>query len=125
MATGMVQLNTRLDAELKRGGDAVFARMGLKVSDVVRAVWQYAVKYQTAPDCVLQAAQHAEASERERAIDLARSGCGLAVVCAMGGAESHPLGSDAVPLALDLPDWQTLRDEMYDDILEEMDARCQ
>ena len=40
MATRTVQLNTRIDEALKRGGDSVFGRYGLSPSDVVRAVWR-------------------------------------------------------------------------------------
>ena len=48
-----VQLNTRIDPELKRSGDAVFARAGLTPSEVVRAVWAHAARTQSVPECVL------------------------------------------------------------------------
>ncbi len=49
MSTAMTQLNTRAPADLKRGGDAVFARAGQSASDVVRGVWRYAVDTAVCP----------------------------------------------------------------------------
>lgn len=57
-------------------------------------------------------------------IERAWSGCGLAVASALKGMVSCALVDDATafPPAPDLPDWQVLRAEMYDDMLEEMNA---
>lgn len=38
----MVQMNVRMDAALKEGGDWVFARLGYTPTEVVRLVWSFA-----------------------------------------------------------------------------------
>ena len=53
MANESTQLNTRIDARVKREGDAVFARFGLTPSLVVRAVWNYAIDHQRPPEFML------------------------------------------------------------------------
>ena len=49
MSATTLQINTRLDADLKRGGDAVFSRYGLGTSEVIRALWKYVVDHQALP----------------------------------------------------------------------------
>ena len=105
-----VQLNTRIDPELKRRGDAVFAREGLTSSEVVRAVWEYAATRQKAPDCV----RKGDASELEQRLGAVREGAGVARKVAMG------LGLRLVPASVS---YETLRDEMYDDMLGSIDEQ--
>lgn len=38
-----VQMNVRLDSQLKEAGDAVLARIGMTPSQAVRALWEYLV----------------------------------------------------------------------------------
>ena len=45
-----VQLNVRLDANLKSAGDAVLERCGASAVQVVRAAWQYMADHQRLPD---------------------------------------------------------------------------
>ena len=80
MDSTMVQLNTRVPADLKRGGDAVFARAGLSVSDVVRGVWRYAVETQTVPEFLVK--------DKRPAVTCETDGLGLAVAVA-SAALSH------------------------------------
>lgn len=117
MATAAIQLNTRIDRTLKQGGDAVFARCGLKASDVVRAVWKYAADHQVPPDCVLDDKREG-CDEAARKLKLAEEGCGLAARMAAGR-----FGHDVAVLPDERP-WSEVRDEMYDDVLDEMDRRC-
>ena len=42
MTTTAAQINVRLDADLKRSGDAALSRAGLTPSQAVRALWQLA-----------------------------------------------------------------------------------
>lgn len=117
MSPTTVQLNTRIDAQVKRGGDVVFAREGLSPSEVVRGVWGYAAEHQEVPGEILDFIRGDGRSSRR---DLACRGRGLALALAAG--EHAPLpDDDRRPEAYDL---EALRDEMYDDLLDEMEARC-
>lgn len=105
-----VQLNTRISPELKRRGDAVFAREGLTSSEVVRAVWEYAATRQEVPECV----RKGDASAQEQRLRAVRDGAGIARKVAMG------LG---VKLASATVDYEALRDEMYDEMLRNIDEQ--
>ncbi len=111
MAT-MIQLNTRIDAEVKRRGDAVFAREGLTASQVVRSVWQYAADTQCVPDCVRPAID----VDRQRRIEAVHRGAGLAtrMLREQSGIELSPA---AEPF-----DYKAYRDHMYDEMIEEMES---
>ena len=106
-----VQLNTRIDPTLKERGDAVFAREGLTSSEVVRAVWEYAARTQTVPECVLERKDE----EREARLKAIQEGFGLA----RRYAEEMGIHLSNEPI-----DFKALRDEMYDDMLDEMRVRC-
>ena len=43
MGASMVQINTRVPAELKEQGDLALARAGYTPAQAVRALWEYAV----------------------------------------------------------------------------------
>ncbi len=115
MSTAMTQLNTRVPADLKRGGDAVFARAGLSASDVVRGVWRYAVETQSVPEFLV-----AEKKPSGEAATGALDGAGLAVAVAarecgfVDRGPSHLEGTCA----------RDERDAMYDELLAQMDERC-
>ena len=104
-----VQLNTRIDPGLKARGDAVFARAGLSSSEVVRAVWETAARTQEVPDCI-----RASKKPQGTHIKAIREGAGLArrMVQELG-----------VHIPLTLPDYKTLRDDAYDELIDEMEAR--
>ena len=42
MTTTAAQINVRLDADLKRSGDAALSKAGMTPSQAVRALWQLA-----------------------------------------------------------------------------------
>lgn len=48
--TRPVQMNVRMDRQLKEAGDAVLSRMGMTPSQVVRSLWEYLVVQGKAPD---------------------------------------------------------------------------
>lgn len=104
-----VQLNTRIDPNLKARGDAVFARAGLSSSEVVRAVWESAARTQKVPDCV-QPPKNGQGNH----IKAIRDGGGIARRMA------EELG---VHISLNLPDYKALRDEAYDALIDEMGVR--
>ena len=103
-----VQLNTRIDPELKRRGDAVFSRAGLTPSDVVRAVWRAAAQTQRVPECIEAAREN---PDRAAAI---REGHGLAC---------RVMRDAGVPISPTLSSYRhdDLRDEYYDDMLAAME----
>jgi RHH-type rel operon transcriptional repressor/antitoxin RelB len=107
-----VQLNTRIDPELKRRGDAVFARAGLTPSEVVRAVWQEAADTQRVPECVMRTRE--EDPERARRRQAIQEGA----ECVRAHMKSLGIRPSYTPL-----DYEQLRDEMYDAMIERMEAR--
>lgn len=112
MSTIMAQLNTRVPADLKRGGDAVFSRYGLSASEVVRGVWRFAVENQSVPEFLLEEKPCASVVDPS-------DGCGLAVRVA-----AQECGFVDAGLAPEYASWQDERDAMYDDLLTGMDERC-
>ena len=96
-----VQMNVRINEDVKARGDEVFARAGFTPSQVVRAVWEYAEQTGEVPALVRASGADAEY-----------------------GAHiwenfflDHGL---PVPKRKERLDYKTLRDELYDDMLEEM-----
>ena len=45
----MVQMNVRIDEQLKAGGDAVLAHEGVTASEAVRALWRYLAAWEALP----------------------------------------------------------------------------
>ena len=105
-----VQLNTRINPEVKRQGDAVFARAGLSSSEVVRAVWTYAAETQTVPGILAPKA----AKERSDLIRSIREGAGIVRT----EAESMGIRLGDAPY-----DFDSLHDELYDDLAGEIDGQ--
>lgn len=48
-SSAMVQMNTRIDSQLKADGDAVFASLGFTPSDAVRGIYKFAVRQKRNP----------------------------------------------------------------------------
>ena len=71
MTTTAAQINVRLDADLKRSGDAALSRAGMTPSQAVRALWQLAASLADRPgaleDILLPSRARAEQRERVRA----------------------------------------------------------
>lgn len=110
MSVAMSQLNTRVPADLKRGGDAVFARAGLSTSDVVRGVWLYAVETQSVPSFLVKEKGSVVSEDLGAglAVAVARRECGFVDKGAPARVESA----------------REERDAMYDELLARMDERC-
>lgn len=72
MATTAAQINVRLDADLKRSGDAALSKAGMTPSQAVRALWQLAASLADRPgaleDILLPSRARAEQREREKAV---------------------------------------------------------
>lgn len=109
-----VQLNTRIDPDLKRRGDAVFARAGLTSSQVVRAVWEAAATTQEVPECILA---HRERDDIDARLAAIHDGYGLAirVMEELGVHFKDPGEWEPV-------DYRAERDAMYDEMIEEMEC---
>ena len=114
------QMNTRLGRSAKATGDAVLAQLGLSPSQAVRALWDYLDTHRDVPPFMKESSAYGPDAERQRKIVLIRDGAGLAIKVAQeqcdytGSAEN----------ALNRKTWRELRDDMYDDMLDEMEARC-
>ena len=71
MTTASAQINVRLDADLKRSGDAALSSAGITPSQAVRALWQLAASLANRPgalqDILSPGRARAEQREREKA----------------------------------------------------------
>lgn len=110
------QMNVRIDGDLKAQGDAVFAKTGLTPSDVVRAVWTYAVEHQEAPAIVKQALDSPQQSELSLKSAYAQKMLDEASTiverfCLEQGIELLP--------ETDEFDYKAMRETMYEEMLEE------
>ena len=47
-----VQMNIRIDEQVKREGDEVFGSLGYSPTQVVRSVWEFAAAHRDAPEIV-------------------------------------------------------------------------
>lgn len=106
MTTTAAQINVRLDADLKRSGDAALSRAGMTPSQAVRALWQLAASLADRPgalqDILAPGRARAEQREREKAakhkLELIDQGSQLfAAVCRESGidlAKVQPSGNE-------------------------------
>lgn len=116
-----VQLNTRIDSGLKERGDRVLARRGFTPSGAVRALWAYADAHGDVPPFMLDDSDEAKAAQCLQRMRRAQEGFGMAVRMA------SELGADTLALeeVLGSKDWRELRDEMYDECLNDFLARTE
>lgn len=96
MTTTAAQINVRLDADLKRSGDAALSRAGMTPSQAVRALWRLAASLADRPgalqDILSPGRARAEQREREKAakhkLELIDQGSQLfAAVCRESGID--------------------------------------
>ena len=112
MGVAMTQMNTRIDAELKRSGDAVLRGLGLTPSAAVRGLWAYLVREQDDP-AALRRVIDPDASGED-------SSCGPSR--ALSSLRRRYAETAAVlvldPSApVDAPSWDELRDAWYEERL--------
>lgn len=112
----MTQMNTRIDDALKRQGDAVFAKIGLSPSEVVRSVWEYAARHAEAPAAVMAAlsanAREALPAEASFRAALAESSSNLV------SKYRESIGAPT-PDKLDTIDYRIAREEAWNEKLQE------
>lgn len=93
-ATGLSQMNIRLDAQTKASGDAVLRRMSITPSELVRAVWAKIAEGVEGCEQVLAALQPQKASaqgaESEGEAFIARIEARQAALLALAGDAAHP-----------------------------------
>ena len=107
-----MQMNTRIDDDLKLGGDAVLRRYGLTPSSAVRALWQYLVTTNSLPEFLLdERPKHSAAND---ALERAEAGQGLALKLAH---EAGMLGK------LDALSYDELREVAFEEMLAEREER--
>ena len=93
-ATGLSQMNIRLDAQTKASGDAVLRRMSITPSALVRAVWAKDAEGVEGCEQVLAALQpqksSAQGAESEGEAFIARIEARQAALLALAGDAAHP-----------------------------------
>ena len=97
MTTTAAQINVRLDADLKRSGDAALSRAGMTPSQAVRALWQLAASLADRPgalqDILSPGRARAEQREREKAakhkLELIDQGSQLFAHMTQSAVKSH------------------------------------
>ena len=93
-ATGLSQMNIRLDAQTKASGDAVLRRMSITPSELVRAVWAKIAEGVEGCEQVLAALQpqksSAQGAESEGEAFIARIEARQAALLALAGDAAHP-----------------------------------
>ena len=107
-----VQMNVRIEESLKAAGDDVFASVGLTPTQVVRNVWEYAVRHREAPAIVRAALQSSPAQlaslERKQAADEIDEAASLV-------ARFREQWNLPAPDVLVEPDYRALREQAYYD----------
>lgn len=107
--TRQVQMNTRIDENLKEVGDAVLRRLGYTPSAAVRGLWRFAVERQDDPAAVravLGGEKDDGIGERVRVLAAQRERYAQCVA-ELGIADAHE----------DLLPWDVLRDDWYEERL--------
>ena len=115
LAARQIQMNTRIDAGLKEAGDAVLARLGYTPSVAVRGLWQFMVDHQD------DAASIREVIEPGTALaisdEASRKASAIAGLRSLYERMIRELGMP-VACCVDLPSWDDLREDWYDERLE-------
>lgn len=110
-------MNTRIDASLKKTGDAVLARLGYSPSAAVRGLWQYIVDNQDDANTIVRViGPSAAAGISEAASHKVEATRSIRELFARTAAE---LGMEDAPPGGAVPSWDELRDDWYARRLEE------
>ena len=107
-----VQLNVRIDSELKAAGDAVLERFGVPAVQIVRDVWQYMADHQRLPELTTP--------KPPRGMANGQGAAQLGVGMAMRLAREAGLRAE-----LDAMSFEELRESAYEEMLvEEAERRA-
>lgn len=117
MGASMVQINTRVPAELKEQGDLALARAGYTPTQAVRALWEYAVVHIHEPQAIRNVLQEEKTEPEDPATQerLRKFEEGARIFEKMYAKLGiDPQCSDVAHL-----EYQELRDSYYEEKLEE------
>lgn len=109
------QMNTRIDAALKEAGDAVLARLGYSPSAAVRGLWQFVVDHQDDATSVREVIEPGAAGALSD--EAARKASAIAGLRSLYAQTTYELGISGYH-SVDLPSWDDLREDWYDERLE-------
>ncbi|KFI97555.1 type II toxin-antitoxin system RelB/DinJ family antitoxin [Bifidobacterium stellenboschense] len=116
MAT--VQMNVRIDAQLKDDVDAVLRGSGVSASDVVRSLWAYIADRRQVPRLETSAEERAREEERRRRMTIVEDSAGcLQRELAAAGVADGP--ADPFASAFGGMTSKQIRDAMYDQMLDD------
>lgn len=115
LRTRQVQMNTRIDARLKKAGDAVLQRLGYSPSAAVRGLWQFVIDNQD-DEAVVRAVIDTDAASA-RSDGRKRKAAATAALRALYQKTASDAGISDVA-ATDLPSWDDLRDSWYHERLD-------
>lgn len=107
-----MQMNTRIDDDMKRAGDAILRRYGLTPSAAVRALWEYLVETNSLPEFLHE--KHPENARAQDARQAVEQGAGYAVRLAR---EAHMLAE------FDALSYDELREAAFEEELLEKESR--
>lgn len=109
------QMNTRIDASLKEAGDAVLARLGYSPSAAVRGLWKFVVDHQDDAASVCEVIEPGAAGALSD--EAARKASAIAGLRSLYAQTANELGIPGNG-ETDLPSWDDLREDWYDERLE-------
>lgn len=118
MASSLVQINTRVPAELKKAGDLALARAGYTPQQAVRLVWEFAAAHTHEPQAIRRAFEEQDAKQeddpgKQERLRRFEEGAGIL------GKMYEQLGIDPQKCALEHLDYKELRDLYYEEKLAE------
>ena len=119
VALSTAQMNVRMDTTLHAQGNAALAEIGVTPSEAVRALWEKAAKRGEDLEEIrklLFAPSRSKEEERKRALALVEEGHNIVA------NYYRSVGIDPEKLEQDTRTYEELRDEMYDEMLAEMEA---
>lgn len=108
------QMNTRIDASLKEAGDAVLARLGYSPSAAVRGLWQFVADHQDDAASVRKVIEPDAASALSG--ESARKASAITSLRSLYAQTARELGIPENDGA-DIPSWDDLREDWYDECL--------
>lgn len=114
-----VQMNVRIGRAEKQAGDEVLVSRGMTSSEAVRALWAYLAQFRELPPFMRAETGGAPSEEAEFGA-MAEEGAGMAVrlACQRGLLQGEPESY----YGLEPLDYKRMRDDAYDEWVEEMHA---
>lgn len=115
LSARQTQMNTRIDAEPKAASDAALARLGYTPSAAVRGLWRFVVERRDDAAAVREVIEPDAASALSD--EASRKAAAIADLRSLYEQTACELGIPGKTEA-DLPSWDDLREDWYDERLE-------